>query len=103
MIAEGRDLTLFTAENRRYEQSPAVALRTEGQKIAFRRPIRLPVVSLGSCHANRIALADRPHPDVEIAAPIGAVSDHASVGRPTRFAFEPGIEGQLPEFALLWR
>ena len=55
---------------------------------------------LGRGHANRIAFADRLHPDVEIAALVGAVSDHSPVGRPAWFAFEAGIEGQLPEFRL---
>src|SRR5262245_6075861 len=44
VIAEGRYLTLLAAEDRRYEQSSAIALGAEDQTVTLGRPIGLPVM-----------------------------------------------------------
>src|SRR5215813_3852852 len=98
--AEPGDLTFDSAQRRNYKQSASITLRTEDQAGAVRRPIRLPVVSWRGCHSHRIAFADWLHPEVEIAAPIGTVGNHFSVGRPGRLALQTGIIGQARQFLL---
>src|SRR3989442_1326016 len=53
-----------------------------------------------SGHLNGIALTNRPHPDIEIAAAIRTVGEQVSIRRPGGFILESRVKGQLPESRL---
>ena len=73
------------------KRPPAVALGSEHEGAAIRRPVRLRVLRGRSRHLHGVAATDWLHPDVEVACLVGGVRDEPPVGRPRHVRLQARI------------
>src|SRR4029078_3975488 len=79
-IAEGCDLS-FSAAQCGYDEQTALALFGAVSKVfPIGRPVRLPIAAWSFSDLHGIATTYLLHPDIELAATIGAVGNETAVG-----------------------
>jgi len=85
---------LGAAQRRNHVETSAFVFRAKCDLLPVGRPVRLPVVSRRMSDLHRVPPGYGLDPDVELTAPVGAVSDKAPVRRPGGAELQPGVKRQ---------